>query len=271
MTTTIEVTLTDAANGHEIARARHVAEDLPADFLEATLQYAGETWQVERAVPPLREEYVRSGALHLFLRKAQPPETVPVKLVGFSMSSICDELPADGAPSGDGLALSVKEDLWRDVELVGPGHEDAIEANFAAIQRIYEDHYPGPGFTQIHVRTAPRAPLAGCSLTLAQLSKRLASQTLHPATITGYAGVIPGGFALTHSSGLAIYGCTDNDVVTVAGIDHTMGDASSAAESLAALMSDHRLSLVDWRSRLRIDDVETLRNWLRTTPTALWR
>jgi hypothetical protein len=271
MTMSIEVTLIDAATGHEIARTRQAAEDLPADFLDATLQLAGETWQVESAEPPFREEYVRSGALQLILRKAPPVSTIPTKLLGFSMSSICDELPCDGGPIGDGLALSLKDDLWRDIEFIGPGHEDAIEANFAAIQRIYDDHHPGPGFTQIHVRTEPRTPLTGCALTLADLSNRLAAQSRHPVTIIGYAGCIPGGFALPLSSGLTVYGCTDNDVVTVAAIDHTMGDASAAVESLADLVNDLRLSLVDWRSRLRINDAETLRTWLRTPPPALWR
>ena len=164
---TIEVTLIDAATGREIARSRRAEADLPADFLATTLQLGEETWRVERAVPPLREEYVRSGVLRLILRKAPPVKTVPAKLVRFSMSSITAGLPLDGEPANGNLALSLKDDLWRDVELVGLGHDSAIDENFAAIRQIHDEHRSGSGFTRIHLRTEPRTPLAGCHMTLA--------------------------------------------------------------------------------------------------------
>lgn len=187
------------------------------------------------------------------------------------MSSICDVLPPDGPPCGDLAPLVVKDDLWRDIELVGPGHDEAVEENFAAIRRIQAEHRAGPGFSKLHVRTEPRAPLDGVGLTVAQIAAALGAGRRNPVTIDGYAGCIPGGFALAVRGGLVFYGFDEDAVAIVAAIDRSQGDASAAAAPLFALMSEHRLSLVDWRSCLRIDEESALAQWLREAPRRLWR
>jgi hypothetical protein len=268
---TVEVTFVDGATGQLIGRSTMAAEDLPEVFGPATELHIGEAaWRVESADPETREECARSGVLRLVLRKAPPVETVQPAKLKFSMSSICDMLPPDGAPCGNRLPLVIKEDLWRDVELVGPGHEDAVAVNFAAIRRIHTERRIGPGFFEIHLRTEPRAPLDNTGLTVAQLAAALGTEQRNPVTIDGYAGCVPGGFALPVSGGLVVYGYENDGAAVVAGIDHSAGDASAATASLFALMSEHRLGLVDWRNCLRIDDESVLDQWLGEAPRHLW-
>jgi hypothetical protein len=269
---TIELTLVDGATGQVIGRSAVAAEDLPEDFGPATELRVGETaWRVESAVPPTRAEYVSAGALRLVLREAPPVRMVDPAELNFSMSSICDTLPPDGGPCGDLAPLVIKDDLWRDVELVGSGHDDAIEENFAAIRRIQAGHRVGPGFAKLHVRTEPRAPLDAVGLTVAEVSAVLGASQRNPVTIDGYGGCIPGGFALSLPGSLVFYGREGNGVAVMAAIDHSAGPASAVAAPLFALMSEHRLSLVDWRSCLRIDDEPGLAQWLGGTPQHLWR
>ena len=268
--------MVDGATGQVFARTAMAAEDLPEDFGRATELTIGETaWRVESAVPHTRVEFARTGTLCLVLWKAPSVQMIKASSLNFSMSSICDVLPPDGAPCGDVPPLVVKDDLWRDVELVGPGHDDAVEENFAAIRRIQAEHRVGPGFSKLHVHVEPRAPLDAVGLTVAQLAAALGAERRSPVTIDGYVGCIPGGFALTVHRGLLFYGFDMGGVAIVTAIDYSADssqcDASAVAAPLFALMSEHRLSLVDWRSCLRIDDESVLTRWFGEAPRRLWR
>lgn len=268
----IEVTLVDAATGAEFGRSVLPPEQLPDDFATATtLSIAGENWHIENAEPPTREQAASHGRLRLVLRRAATEFMDPNKL-GFSMSSICGGLPPDAPGSDDeSVLVTVFEDFWRDVEFVGPGHDSVIDANFAAIQTVYDDHRQAPGFLQLHVREEPRFPLMRAHLPLSRLAAALGtSGDMHPMTIDGYQGVVADGFALPVGAGLTVYGRAPGGIVEIAALD-CAGDASFATEPIAALMADVGLSLVDWRGRLRIDTEPALRAWLRAVPQPLWR
>jgi hypothetical protein len=269
----IEVTLVDAASGTEFGRSVLPFEQLPNDFGAATkLSIGDQDWRVESAEPATPELARRSGRLRLVLRKATPARYVDPNQLGFSMSSICDQLPPDVPAREDVKGLvSVFEDFWRDIEFVGPGHDALIKANFKAIQRVYDEHRRPPGFAKVHVREEPRLPLEQARLSLRQLSAAFGdAEEMHAVTIDGYHGVIADGYALPVGQGLTIYGRAPAGVIEVAALD-CAGDASFAAEAISALMADFGLTLVDWRSRLRIETPVVLRAWLRDIPQPLWR
>ena len=120
----ISVTLRDAADGGVIARTTVPSEDLPPTF-DGTqmLEAAGTVWRVVRAEPAFREEYELVGELELTLRQVERVERadlVPGGDIHFSMSSISDRLPDIAGPLDGRTVLLVKDDLWRDVELIGP-------------------------------------------------------------------------------------------------------------------------------------------------------
>jgi len=273
----ISVTLRDAADGGVIARTTVPSENLPPAF-DGTqmLEAAGQVWRVARAEPAFREEYELIGELELTLRRVeQEPrvEMLPARDIHFSMSSISDRLPDIAGPLDGRTVLLVKDDLWRDVELVGPAGSTAVEENLLAIRRIQDDFRSGPGFTEIHLRTTPAEPLAGVTLTVEDLAAGLGTTThfVRPVAIEGR-GVVHGGYALTVADGVHVYGQVDTaSRVTVAGVHRTGIAGAEVAGAFGALLRERGLELVDWRAGLRTDDAEILAGWFGAPPQPLWR
>ena len=273
----IAVTLRDAADGAVIARTVVASGDLPPAF-DGTqlLEAAGTVWRVVRAEPAFREEYELVGALELTLRRIEdepPARMVPAQDIRFSMSSISDRLPDLAGPFDGRSVLLVKDDLWRDVELVGPFAADAVRANLAAIRRVQSESRSGSGFTEIHLRTEPAEPLEGVTLTVEDLAAGLGTTThfVRPVAIEGQ-GVVRGGYALSVADGVHVYGLVDAaSRVTVAGVHRTGVAGPHVAEAFAALARARGLTLVDWRGGLRTDDAAVLTEWFGAPPQPLWR
>lgn len=273
----ISVTLRDAADGGVIARTTVPSQDLPPTF-DGTqmLEAAGTVWRVVRAEPAFREEYELVGDLELTLRpveRVERAEMVPGDAIHFSMSSISDRLPDIAGPLDGRTVLLVKDDLWRDVELIGPHAASAVQPNLAAIRRIQDDFRSGPGFTEIHLRTEPSEPLAGVPLTVEDLAAALGTTThfVRPVAIEGR-GVVRGGYALSIADGVHVYGLVDAaSRVTVAGVHRTDIASVRVADAFGRLLRERGLELVDWRGGLRTDDDEVLAAWFGAPPQHLWR
>lgn len=273
----ISVTLRDAADGGVIARTVVPSESLPPAF-DGThmLEAAGRVWRVVRAEPAFREEYELIGEVELTLRRVeQEPrvEMMPARDIHFSMSSISDRLPDIAGPLDGRTVLLVKDDLWRDVEMVGPYGAAAVEENLAAIRRIQTEFRSGPGFTEIHLRTTPAEPLEGVTLTVEDLAAALGTTThfVRPVAIEGR-GVVQGGYALSVADGVHVYGLVDSaSRVTVAGLHRTGIAGPEVATAFGALLRARSLELVDWRGGLRTDDFEVLTAWFGAPPQQLWR
>jgi hypothetical protein len=270
----ISVTLRDAADGGVIARTVVPSESLPPAF-DGTqmLEAAGQTWRVVRAEPAFRDEYELIGGLELTLRRVEQVQMMPAGEIHFSMSSISDRLPDIAGPLDGRSVLLVKDDLWRDVELVGPFGAAAVEENLAAIHRVQTEFRSGPGFTEIHLRTEPAEPLSGVTLTVEDLAAGLGTTThfVRPVAIEGQ-GVVRGGYALSVTDGVHVYGLVDTaSRVTVAGVHRTGIAGTEVAEAFAGLLRTRGLQLVDWRAGLRTDDAGLLGEWFGTPPQPLWR
>lgn len=271
----ISVTLRDAADGGVIARTTVPSESLPPAF-DGTqmLEAANQVWRVVRAEPAFREEYELIGELELTLRRVeQEPRMLPARDIHFSMSSISDRLPDIAGPLDGRTVLLVKDDLWRDVELVGPAGGAAVEENLLAIRRIQDEFRSGPGFTEIHLRSTPAEPLSGVTLTVEDLAAALGTTThfVRPVAIEGR-GVVHGGYALTVADGVHVYGLVDTaSRVTVAGVHRTGIAGTDVADAFGGLLRERGLELVDWRGGLRTDDAEILAGWFGAPPQPLWR
>ncbi|GAA1960975.1 hypothetical protein [Catenulispora subtropica] len=273
----ISVTLRDAADGGVIARTVVASETLPPAF-DGTqmLEAAGTVWRVVRAEPAFREEYELVGGLELTLRRVERVDGdgfAPAGDIPFSMSSISDRLPDLAGPLDGRSVLLVKDDLWRDVELVGPFAAEAVAANLAAIHRVQTEFRSGPGFTEIHLRVDPAEPLEGVTLTVEDLAATLGTTThfVRPVAIEGQ-GVVRGGYALSVTDGVHVYGLVDHaSRVTVAGVHRTGIADAAVAEAFAELARTRGLHLVDWRGGLRTDDAAVLAEWFGAPPQPLWR
>ncbi|MFD0631369.1 hypothetical protein ACFQ9X_06720 [Catenulispora yoronensis] len=198
---------------------------------------------------------------------------IPARDIHFSMSSISDPLPAIAAPLDGRSMLLVKDDLWRDVELVGPFAARAVRANLAAIRRVQTEFRSGPGFTEIHLRTDPAEPLEGVVLTVEDLAAGLGTTThfVRPVAIEGQ-GVVRSGYALSVADGVHVYGTVDQaSRVTVAGVHRTGVAGPRVADDFATLTRTRGLTLVDWRAGVQTDDAEELADWFAEPPQPLWR
>jgi hypothetical protein len=271
----IQVVFADADG--PFARAELLSETLP-DRFDGTqyIELQGSQYHVVEAEPANRADYEAAGLLVLRLWRTGEPETTDTANpldVKMSMSSLCDALPACEPASGSGPVLQVKDDLWRDVELVGPGHEDHIAECFEGITRVVTECADGIGFSELYIRREPRTPLDGITLGLTEVTG-VFSGTSHYITpvVIPTEGMVTRGFALPLATGAHMYGTVDNGRLSIAGIHRTHAVSDLAVVgSLAELIARHSLSLVDWRSRLRLREAEDLAAYFATEPQMLWR
>ncbi|HEX7700102.1 MAG TPA: hypothetical protein VF403_05260 [Kofleriaceae bacterium] len=197
----VYVVLVDLASGKTISESDLLEDQLPETFeLATTLGVGGEQWEVERAVPMTRAEYKKSQQLRLELRKVVKADP---KAMQFSLPTIENTQPALN-PGDLANALSIHEDVWRQIELVARRFQPEIAAERSVIHAVIAER-SGPGFTRIHVRERIPEPLAGVDLELASLYSAAELRPLAIGTL-----LVAGGFAY----GDTIYGCAVDGVVT---------------------------------------------------------
>lgn len=227
---TVHVVLVDAASGKPIGQVDLQPDQLPESFAQPTTLHLGDSdWRVEHAEPVTRAEAVAAGQLRLTLR--QVIEIDPAKIL-FSLPSLENAMPP--MQDGDGDALCIHEDDWRQIELVAPRFEPEIAAELAAIREVIAER-TGPGYPRLHVRERIPEPLTGTSLTIAEVS-RGARRALR---IGDSAPIVAGGFGFDVEGG-AMYGREDAGRVVVVGVQ------GAAPEALHDLARAHRLFIVDW-------------------------
>ncbi len=229
-------------------------EQLPETFaIETTLELDGREWIVASAEPPTAAEFAETGRLTLKLRLVQ--RMSPHEIL-YSLPSICDSLPPfEIAPAGlVGPVFRIHEDDWRQVELVSRSLASVVDEEIASIRRIFETAgapgEPHTAFREIHVRRLIPEPIER------RPSLRHLTATLPPFA-TAFQGVGPfdqdararGGFAF-EVAGWMLYGIQEEGLIGVLGLQPTeatqVDRRGDVAASLAQLMADWDLSLVDW-------------------------
>jgi hypothetical protein len=248
----IHVEFIDAVSGAHFAQTDIPADQLPASFeARTTVNLEGQEWEIVAAVPVTRAEFEQTGNLRLTLSKITSAVISPRDIL-FSLPTICDFIPgiAPGSSKLGKQVLELHEDDWRQIELITAAQRSEIDAGLAAVLAIYErEREPSGAFRKLHLRKEVADPLAGCNLPLAKPSRYFPSLTpLDGIAYRDVAGLVEGGFAFRSPSGLCLYGVQTAGAVTTLGLDlQQIRDAiEEDARSLAALMRDHDLCLVDW-------------------------
>ncbi len=227
---TVHVVLVDAASGQPIGQVDLQPDQLPESFAQPTTLHLGDDdWRVEHAEPVTRAEAIAAGQLRLTLR--QVVQIDPAKIL-FTLPTLENAIPP--MQDGEGDALRIHEDDWRQIELVAPRFELEIAAELAAIREVVAER-TGPGYQRLHVRERIPEPLAGTSLTIAEVS----GGARRALRIGDSAGIVAGGFGFDVAGG-AVYGREHAGRVVVVGV-HGAG-----AEALRDLARAHRLVIVDW-------------------------
>jgi hypothetical protein len=255
---TVRVLFVDAASGTTIAQTDSPPEQLPESFeARTTIQVKGHEWEVVSAAPVTRAEYVKAGALRLTVRIVNVQNIPPDKIL-FSLPTICDAIPAiaGGTSKVGKRVLELHEDDWRQVELVAVAHLDEARACLAKIERVHaEERTPGGAFKKLHVRSELPAPIGPDALALSTLKAAFAAGvTAHDGiAYRGVAGLIEGGFAFRTAAGLEVYGVEAGGAVTTVGLVIGGEAVEADARSLASVLREKRLVLIDW---CRVEVVE---------------
>jgi hypothetical protein len=228
--TTIHVVLINAATQQVFGEVELPAERLPETFAVATTLHLGDAdWNVEHAEPATRAEYVVARRLRLVIREIKRVDPMTIL---FSLPTIENMLPP--MQDGNGDAVRLHEDDWRQLELVTAELEPAIEAELAAIREIHAER-DGVGFRRLHVRERIPDPLAGADIKLDAVRRG----RRRDVGFEGRAGIVVGGFAFDDGDG-AIYGREDGGRVVVLGAWRT------EPGTLIDLAREHRLVIVHW-------------------------
>jgi hypothetical protein len=248
----IHVEFVDAASGATFSQADVPADQLPTSFeARTTVNLQGQEWEIVAATPMTRAEFELAGKLRLSLSKITTA-TMPAGDILFSLPTICDFIPGitPGTSKLGKQVLELHEDDWRQIELVATSRQSEIDVGLAAVRAIYDhEREPGGAFRKLHVREEAADPLGGCNLPLATLSRCFPAVTaLDGIAYRDVAGVVEGGFALRSPCGLCLYGVQTAGVVTTLGLQPQQISVGieEDARSLASLMRDHDLCLVDW-------------------------
>lgn len=233
----IRVVLIDAATATPIGEADLPPDQLPESFDAATTLHLGDAeWQVEYAEPTTRAAYVASGRLLLRLRRI---EMVDPRTILFSLPTLENALPPlePAEPDRLGEALWMREDDWRQHELVAVAQSPSVDEELAAIRDIHDHARQGPGFARLHVRERIPQPLAGIALTAAEVGRTLGAPR-RPLAVGD--GLVVGGFAFPAGRGY-VYGREAGGVVAELGL------APGAEPALlGALLAAHPVLVVDW-------------------------
>ncbi|GAA3022552.1 hypothetical protein GCM10020229_37500 [Kitasatospora albolonga] len=245
----IEVVAVDEADGLPLGSAEYAVQELPESFEPGVrLGIGGAHWEVVRAQPAARAEVLAEGRAVLTVRRI---ETADPQQVGYTLPTLCAELPPlSPAPGGDD-DLVIHEDDWRQTELVERRLLAGVEAELRAVRRIWDECSSRVGegesafwgFTELHLRRGPAEPLAG-SLTLGRLYELLpVTRTYTGVSLRDGQGRVTSSFAV-EAGPVVVYGRCDGEQVLAVGLGAAV--APQDVPWLAGLMAEFDLLLVDW-------------------------
>lgn len=175
-----------------------------------------------------------------------------------TLSTIENTLPGTSEQQKDSLDLEILEDDWRQLEFILGKHQDLINQELDSINLIIENESVEVGenmiaFKNLHVRKLIPQPLDD-GIELNELKKFFSSFKTGSLSFSQYGKVNDGIYF--NISDFQLYGLMDDSKVTAFAFYglSTWDNLSTFQTELKNFMSKFDLVLVDWRSRLVIDD-----------------
>jgi hypothetical protein len=240
----IHVEFVDESTGKIFGAYDAPPETLPETFAIGTKLHIGDQdWDVVKAEPLTRAEYLQSGKLRLTLAKIM---MMPVKDILYTLPTIYDAIPADSTtPRAGKQVFEMHEDNWRQIEFVASTNQPAIETELRAIANIYDNHRDSGGFNQLHIRKTPQSPLT-VNFSRQDLEKLFLGASAYEGTAyQGNLNLMSGTFAFRYGK-LIFYGAETTGQVSVLGLTFLRDGQSLPLEPIIELMKTYRLFLVDW-------------------------
>jgi hypothetical protein len=235
----VALELIDHATGRVFARSEVPLESLPERFagMDTTLSVGGDDWQVLSADPDTRAAIASAGCVQLVLHKVSK---VDPRALHFTLPTLENTQPEQGAAPGDEVSIRLHEDDWRQVEFVHGSQRALVEEELADIARILSEHRQGAAFDAVHVRQRVPEPLRGVRLRVAEVERAIGREA-RPWALRG-GGVVKDGFAVPDAEAVVYGTARDGWVETLC----VYGMLPDVVGKLHALARDHGLMLVDW-------------------------
>jgi|SRR6185369_2587619 len=237
----VEVTLIDDRSGAVMAVTRLKPDALPASFFTSTTMHLGDAnWSVVSAAPMTRAEYTKAGKLVLRLR---PVELIDPKELLFSLPTICDQLPASDGAEADGTEVALRDDDWRQFELVSETLLPILETEINAVWAIHQSARVGVGFQKVHVRSGLPQPIDDKTVPFADVQRLAGERLCLPLRFDGAGRRVTDGFAFHLDEQHVLYGVRSGATVEILGFYPCPPPGMAGLEDLAARCG---LLAVDW-------------------------
>lgn len=205
-----------------------------------------DSWAVVEADPPFKRLFTESKSVTLRVR---PIETIGPREVLYLLPTVSDDLASSEGAEADGGEVLLREDDWRQIELVSRRRTVEIRQEFDDIRAIWADARQGPGFSRIHVRSRIPEPLAESALGLADLEE-LFGPASFALRFHDCGHRISGGFRYDLGGNWMLYGTAREAHPRVLALapsaERCTAPAPHLSEALDGLCRAHGLLLIDW-------------------------
>ena len=237
----IEVTLIDDRSGGVIGVTKLAPDDLPASFFASTTMHVGDAeWSVVAADPVTRDRYSATRKLVLRLR---PIERIDPGDLLYTLPTICDPLPGSEGSDADGREVVLREDDWRQLELVSAGFGADVEQELGAIRAIHEHERVGMGFRNLHVRSRLPRPIEDGRISLEDVRALVGGRLSQPLRFDGVGKQISDGIGFSFEGGSILYGICSGTHFEILGLRSASADNLVGLKAFAA---QRDLLVVDW-------------------------
>jgi hypothetical protein len=250
----IDVEFIDADSGQRIGHSKVPLGDLPESFAHNTrFTIKDDQYTVVGADPVHAEDFSRTGKLVLTLR---PIRYIDPRRLLYTVPTLSDDTfsVTDHRVGPDEDYLSMRDDDWRQVELVSIEYVEDIEEEFNDIRQIVEKESVAgaiTGFRKLHVRKRIPSPILS-SISVPELRAALVEMTKRRGIVDRSSRrVVDGGFAYLGPH-LSVYGIESGGRIAVIGLDPGGSGGRQLGVEFADFMASQRLYLVDWCRVLRV-------------------
>lgn len=244
----------DAAHGTHAAHAECDPNDLPPAFdSDSLVTFEGQEFQVVKAEPVTKDEFVRSGKLRLWIKRAASQSVDPKALL-FSLATIENALPTTVKdPTWFGTkTIDLHEDEWRQFEFVSLAARQDIGAELDEIRKVLETERgpSGVGYRRLHPRSKIITPISLPVVPPDELHQTFGrnSRDTGGISIARTPGIVKDGFGYPLDNDFGLYGVAESGKTTIACLTKGPRDDRPLPyqDKVADLMTRHSLGLVAW-------------------------
>lgn len=247
------VTCIDSQTKQPFAQSELSIDDLPQTF-EANPLFVieNEHWKVLEAIPMTSSEFSKSRELTLIMKKTIVIKNVDPNTLLVTLPTISNGLPLikPGSSKLNKKVFEMKEDDWRQIDILPDTEWEQAEKNLAAIREIYAEKKcseNGTTFNSIHIREGLDDPFSGRPIKKVLLCSDFPGATEYEGvSFRNVAGIVKNSFALGLHNGLTLYGLIKTGCFCTLSVWVEKDTSKAALEDLSRILEKYGLFIIDW-------------------------